>query len=137
VPKRDQTDRRRYRRRTVRVLVEYLSDAGLCCDTATTLGAGGLFIETDQPLPVGSEIKLTFKLPERDTRHEIEGRVSWVHHPAGAAAGVPGMGVEFRDRAGSLRAPFGRLPCGPGPGEARATPLRSPLARCARPSGAC
>jgi hypothetical protein len=27
--------------------------------------------------------------------------------------------------------------CGPGPGEARATPLRSPSARCARPPGAC
>jgi len=46
--------RRRFRRRTVRVLVEYLSDAGLCRETATTLGAGGLFIESQQPLPKGT-----------------------------------------------------------------------------------
>jgi uncharacterized protein (TIGR02266 family) len=96
-------NRRRYRRRTVRVLVEYLSDAGLCCDTATTLGAGGLFIETDHPLPTGSAIKLAFQLPGSDVRHEIEGQVAWAHHPSGKAVGAPGMGVEFSDRVAASR----------------------------------
>jgi len=96
-------DRRRYRRRTVRVLVEYLSDAGLCCDTATTLGAGGLFIETDHPLPTDSAIKLAFQLPGSNVRHEIEGRVAWTRRPSGAAIGAPGMGIEFSDRVASAR----------------------------------
>ena len=100
---RDQSDRRRFRRRTVRVLVEYLSDTGLCCDTATTLGAGGLFIETDHPLPEGSTIKLAFQLPGSDTRHEIEGTVAWSHRPSGGAVGAVGMGVEFGDRVASTR----------------------------------
>jgi type IV pilus assembly protein PilZ len=100
---RDQADRRRYRRRTVRVLVEYLSDAGLCCDTATTLGAGGLFIETDQPLPEGTAIKLAFRLPDSDVRHEIEGTVAWAHRPSGGSVGAAGMGVEFSDRVASAR----------------------------------
>jgi uncharacterized protein (TIGR02266 family) len=103
VSARDQSDRRRFRRRTVRVLVEYLSDAGLCCDTATTLGAGGLFIETDHPLPEGSAIKLAFQLPGSHTRHEIEGVVAWSHRPSGDAAGAMGMGVEFNDRVASAR----------------------------------
>ena len=101
--KREQANRRRYRRRTVRVLVEYLSDAGLCCDTATTLGAGGLFIETDQPLPAGSAIKLAFQLPGSDVRHEIEGTVAWAHRPSGGSVGAAGMGVEFSDRVASAR----------------------------------
>ena len=99
----DQANRRRYRRRTVRVLVEYLSDAGLCCDTATTLGAGGLFIETDQPLPEGTAIKLAFRLPDSDVRHEIEGMVAWAHRPSGHSVGAAGMGVEFSDRVASAR----------------------------------
>jgi len=103
VSARDQSDRRRFRRRTVRVLVEYLSDAGLCCDTATTLGAGGLFIETDQPLPEGSAIKLAFRLPGSDVRHEIEGTVAWAHRPSGGYLGAAGMGVEFSDRVASAR----------------------------------
>jgi hypothetical protein len=49
-PRQTGRPKRRYRRRTVRVLVEYVSDAGLCVDPATTLGAGGLFIETESPL---------------------------------------------------------------------------------------
>jgi len=94
-------ERRQFRRRTVRVLVEYLSDAGLCCETATTLGAGGMFIETAQPLPKGSDIKLRFQLPGSEIRHEIQGKVVWAHHPSGDSA--TGMGIEFRDRAASAR----------------------------------
>jgi len=96
-------DRRRFRRRTVRVLVEYLSDAGLCCDTATTLGAGGLFIETDHPLPQSSAIKLTFQLPSSDTRNEIEGTVAWTRRPSSDAVATVGMGVEFSDRVAVAR----------------------------------
>jgi hypothetical protein len=47
---------RRHRRQTVRILVDYLSDRGVGCDYATTLGAGGLFIECEEPLPMGSVV---------------------------------------------------------------------------------
>ncbi len=59
--------KRLYRRRTVRIAVEYLSDAGLRCERATTLGAGGLFIETDSPESAGSILKLRFQLSETGT----------------------------------------------------------------------
>jgi uncharacterized protein (TIGR02266 family) len=103
VPGNDRSRRRRYRRRTVRVLVEYLSGAGLCCDTATTLGAGGLFVETETPLPPGSRLKLAFQLPGGDFRHEIEGEVVWSRRPADSGAGSVGMGIEFSDRVASTR----------------------------------
>ncbi len=41
-------------------------------------------------------------------------------------------------RVAAMKRRFARVESGgPGPGKARATPLRSPAARCARPSGAC
>ena len=92
---------RRFRRRTLRVMVEYICEAGLCCDPATTLGAGGLFIETEAPLREGARLKLLFRLPASEILHEIEGRVVWARRPG--ASGSPGMGIEFTDRAAAAR----------------------------------
>lgn len=94
----DPSRRRRFRRRTVRVMVEYVSNAGLCRDTATTLGAGGMFIETDQPLRTGSLLKLGFQLSAGGTRHELEGQVVWSRLPTATPVGSAGMGIEFIDR---------------------------------------
>jgi uncharacterized protein (TIGR02266 family) len=90
--------KRRYRRRTVRVMVEYLSDVGLCSDPATTLGAGGLFIETESPLREGASLKMRFQLPGGSRLHEIEGRVAWRRRPADPGQHAAGMGIEFTDR---------------------------------------
>jgi hypothetical protein len=101
---------RRYRRRTVRIQVEYLFDADLRRERATTLGAGGLFIESDAPLAAGALLKLRFRLAAGRALHEIEGRVVWSKRAetgsaAGSAgagagsAGSAGMGIEFLDRA--------------------------------------
>ncbi len=91
--------KRRYRRRTVRIAVEYLSDTGLHRERATTLGAGGLFIETDSPVAAGSLLKLRFQLSETSAHHEIEGRVIWSKGVRDSDAGATGMGVEFLNRA--------------------------------------
>lgn len=90
--------RRRYRRRTVRVLVDYAAGGGPRSDLATTLGAGGLFIETDDPAAEGAPLKLRFSLPDSDRVHEIEGRVVWTRRPRPGDFHAPGMGVEFTDR---------------------------------------
>ncbi len=90
--------KRRYRRRTVRISVEYLSDTGLHCERATTLGAGGLFIETDSPEAAGSLLKLRFQLSEMGAHHEIEGRVVWSTGVEDDDTGVTGMGIEFLNR---------------------------------------
>ena len=92
---------RRFRRLTVRIEVEYESpDDGLLREFATTLGAGGLFIESERPLARKSLIKLVFALPGRDRTHAIEGRVVWATHPAapGEVQRTPGMGIQFTDR---------------------------------------
>jgi Tfp pilus assembly protein PilZ len=91
--------KRRYRRRTVRITVEYLSDTGLHCEKATTLGAGGLFIETESPVAAGSLLKIRFRLSETGAQHEIEGRVIWSRGIWNNDAGNTGMGIEFLNRS--------------------------------------
>jgi len=88
---------RRFRRLTIRVLVDYVTERGVACDYATTLGAGGLFLESEAPLSCGDAMKMRFRLPESERLHEIEGRVAWVRSSQGGAQ-APGMGIQFTDR---------------------------------------
>jgi len=91
---------RRYRRQTLRIMVDYVTEWGVCCDYATTLGAGGMFIETDEPLTQGSVIKARFRLPRGEELHEVEGRVVWRRNPSqhGEAVSSGGAGIKFTDK---------------------------------------
>ncbi len=93
---------RRYRRRTLRVNVEYLAPGGPRVDPATTLGAGGLFIETEDPLDEGSDVKLCFALQAGGQTFEIEGRVVWCRRPTDPHGHANGMGIEFTDRENAV-----------------------------------
>ncbi len=76
--------------------MDYQCDGGLHCDYATSLSAGGLFIETESALPVGSGVKIRFRLPKGETLYEIEGRVCWCNDNSGEGAyQAPGLGIEF------------------------------------------
>lgn len=90
--------RRRYRRMTLRVEVEYETENEVRQDMATTLGAGGLFIATETPLDEGTVLVARFRLPDGETLHEIAGRVVW-NQEKGDARQSPGMGISFADPA--------------------------------------
>jgi uncharacterized protein (TIGR02266 family) len=85
----------------VRILVDFMGETGPRCEYATTLGAGGLFVETDEPLAQGTPIKVRFRLARQSPLHAIEGRVAWAHRPAPGTSllQAPGMAIEFVDRA--------------------------------------
>jgi type IV pilus assembly protein PilZ len=92
---------RRFRRRKVRVLVDFQDGTGIQYEYATTLCAGGLFIETEEPVEIGTPLKVRFRLPECDGVHEIEARVAWHQRitPGAPTTRTPGMGIEFLDAA--------------------------------------
>ncbi len=90
---------RRFRRQGLRILVDYQSENGLQCDYATSISAGGLFVETECPLPLESSVKFRFRLPEGEVLHEIEGRVCWRNDQGGD--GAPGFGVAFTSGQGT------------------------------------
>ncbi len=94
---------RRFRRLTVRILVDYAADGTMRCDYATTLGAGGLFIETDELIDPGTPLKLRFRLPGGKDLHELQGRVVWKRGDTPGTVYAPGMGVQFVDSVGSSK----------------------------------
>lgn len=89
---------RRWRRRTVRLTVRWNVGDAVHEDLATTLGAGGLFIDTAEPLPRDARLLVSFAFGDSPEPIDAPARVVFVHRPAGAAGrGRPGMGIEFTD----------------------------------------
>jgi Tfp pilus assembly protein PilZ len=95
---------RKHRRCTVRILTEYEAGALRATAFATTLGGGGLFLETDCPLPRNTPITVCFRVLPGRPPHRISGRVVWSHAPASSGIGrTSGMGIEFTDGQAAAR----------------------------------
>ena len=107
--KRTRKNTRKYRRMTVRILVGYQAQGEIHCGDATTLGAGGMFLQTELPMTRGEIVKVRFRIPGGGELHELEARVTWYHaareEPDGSIR-TPGVGLQFTDP--SLTAPLAR-----------------------------
>lgn len=91
---------RKYRRMTVRILVDYQAKSGIHCDYATTLGAGGMFLQTELDLTRGELVKVRFRIPGNETLHELQARVMWRNDGRLDESGrirTPGVGLQFLD----------------------------------------
>lgn len=68
------------------------------------IGGGGLFIESQSPLPVGTKLAMEFSLPEKPTEWlPAKGIVAWVCPKADQYTFSPGMGVRFTDVTPEIR----------------------------------
>ncbi|HWP34348.1 MAG TPA: TIGR02266 family protein [Thermodesulfobacteriota bacterium] len=80
--------------------VEFAEAAGRSprAGRAVNISAGGLFVETPEPPLPGSELALSFRLPDGAAPLAAEGRVAWVNEPAAPRKRDcgPGMGIAFR-----------------------------------------
>lgn len=85
--------------RRVQERVELEVDIGLHSATqfyaglSNDISEGGIFVSTVKPMPVGSELSISFVLPGGHTV-TTRGRVAWLSTPRGDD-GRPGMGVRF------------------------------------------
>ncbi len=62
------------------------------------ISEGGVFLETDLPLGIGTEVKLEFSLPESTEMLQFSGRVVWSGEVSDGEGGhVLGKGVEFME----------------------------------------
>jgi type IV pilus assembly protein PilZ len=77
--------------------VAYKTVAGFVTDWATNISRGGLFINTQKPLPVGTHVKLIVSLPGTEFPFDLTGRVTRVNETHAAPNQVPGMAIEFVD----------------------------------------
>ncbi len=57
----------------------------------TNISKGGLFIKSENPLPPGTPLKITFSVPGKDILVQLEGVVRWSAPPTSPYV-VPGMG---------------------------------------------
>jgi uncharacterized protein (TIGR02266 family) len=71
----------------------------LLTDYSINLSTGGLFIETENPLPVDTPLTVDFILPVNNRQIRCAARVAWVNHPELLRkTDLPsGMGLQFLD----------------------------------------
>ena len=91
----DATDKRRYPRAELSLLVQYRFDSfdEFLSEYSGDMSTGGMFIRTEDPRPIGSMIYLQFAL--KDGSKLIEGLGRVVHVTEVGTDRTPGMGVEF------------------------------------------
>ncbi len=77
--------------------VAYRTVGSFLTDWATNISQGGMFINTRNPLAVGTQVKIIIQLPNAEFPFEIIGRVTRVTEYDNHANMVPGMGIEFTD----------------------------------------
>jgi len=89
------TERRRSDRVDLVVRVDYKTVDELFSEFARNINEGGLFIETETPPAIGSEVALQFSIPGSDQPLQVIGRV--VRASPGDRGEPPGMGIEFEN----------------------------------------
>lgn len=68
------------------------------------IGGGGLFIESQSPLPVGTNLVMEFSLPEKPMEWlSAKGIVAWVCPKSDQYTFSPGMGVRFTEVTSEIR----------------------------------
>ena len=87
---------RQFPRAPVRLRVEYESQNAFFADYTSNLSRGGVFIQSEKPLPVGTAFRFTIRVPERESPFELNGKVQWVNQPGRDDAEPAGMGVAFQ-----------------------------------------
>jgi type IV pilus assembly protein PilZ len=90
-------ERRKHRRYEVSISVDYSDGDHFLFAYIENISEMGIFIRTDDPLPIGTDLALRFGSDDAD-RLELDGEVTWVN-PVRADGDNPnpGMGVRFVD----------------------------------------
>ncbi len=92
-------EKRLYPRRMLRsqIIFEDESGEGFIYFYSTDVSIGGLFLESDIPLKLGTRVFLSFCLREGETPIRAIGRVVRLEREAAESQHIVGMGVQFVD----------------------------------------
>ena len=82
------------------MLIAWQHSGGRCVSRVATLGLGGLFITTPDPVPVGTLVKIVFDVPGGEVR--ARGIVKNVKTGEGMAVAFIDMGYADRARLDQL-----------------------------------
>jgi type IV pilus assembly protein PilZ len=90
------SEKRAYERKPLRLELNYRDAEGgnFLFEYSSNISGGGIFIETQHPLPIGATLVIRFK-PEGD-EIEVEGSVAWVNPwRENEDNPNPGMGIKW------------------------------------------
>lgn len=94
---RDVRDRRKDRRVLSRILIKYGKAEQFFTDYIQNISRGGIFVPTYNPLPEGTQLRISFSLPSWEHLIETEGVVVHSIHNEAALGTLPsGMGIQFQ-----------------------------------------
>jgi uncharacterized protein (TIGR02266 family) len=94
-------ERRRSQRAPVTVRIEYATVDALFSDFTRNINEGGIFVETDEPIPLDEKVELRLRLPGTPELVHARGRVVRVEPASeGSAAGIA---IEFEQLDGAAR----------------------------------
>jgi len=100
-------ERRRFDRTELVVRVEYSTVDDLFSEFTRDINEGGVFIETDNPQPLGTVVALQFHLAGASEPVKTSGVV--VRTSDGSDGSVQGMGVEFENLPADAREQINRM----------------------------
>jgi uncharacterized protein (TIGR02266 family) len=88
------SEKRQSKRVPLKLKVDYHYEGNFLYEYATDISHNGIFIESKDPLPIGTQVTLQFSVPEQKKPMELSGTVMWVNSKD-ANTKNPGMGVQF------------------------------------------
>jgi type IV pilus assembly protein PilZ len=89
------------------VQVEFRTASSFLVAYSLNVSRGGLFLETEQEVPIGAAVTLQFLVPGMEST-EAGGHVTWRRGP-GSTDGPPGIGIEFEEVPAELGETIDRL----------------------------
>lgn len=88
-------ERRRAQRAPITVRIEYSTVDALFSDFARNINEGGIFVETDEPIPIDEKVELKFRLPGSTELVHTRGRV--VRAQPATPSSPAGIAIEFEE----------------------------------------
>jgi len=126
-------ERRVEPRTEVELEVRYQTAQEFLSAYSRNISGGGIFIRTQQPLPLNREVQLRFSLPGIDRTFMVRGLVVWTNPHPSRSSFPSGMGIKFMDLdpvAKKIVAGFiGSRRTTPPPGQEQKPPLQKPPGR--------
>lgn len=77
-----------------RIEVDLSAEGKRSSAVTKNISLGGMFVETLEPLTVGTTLQVRFKVPTQPEPIEVTGEVRWIER--GAPGKLTGMGVRFQ-----------------------------------------
>ncbi len=82
-------------RKPIELKVEYKRLNAFFADYTRNISHGGTFIQTEKPLPIGTEFVFKLQVPNLEEPLSIEGQVRWINEVGSDTEEGPGMGIRF------------------------------------------